>query len=137
MRTVTLRAVDCILYINGQPAAIVTHLGWRVNYGHGVRYGIDVLTPQEIFTERQSTTLTMNYIRKHNTAGAEGVGLIPPSSDLSRERYAYIQVVDRQQDVTYHEIPKAKLVEQSGEVAARGVATGTLTLEGIDWSNDF
>lgn len=137
MRSKTLRAIDLIVYINGTPWSFADSLEWDVDYAAEPIYGVDSLHPVEIPTGRELVTADLHYWRQHNTAGAEGAGIIPTGDALSRERYFYLQVVDRQTGVTYIEIPKCKLRRQRGSAKARSVVDGTLSVIGLGWANEF
>lgn len=137
MRSKTLRGLDCIVYINGVPWAVTDTITYDINYGVEETFGIDVMEAQELASQRVSIRGSSHYFRQHNTAGVEGAGIVPVLSEISRERYFYLQIVDRQTDTTYFEIPKCKLMTQSGSVRARGIAEGNLSFGGIGWANEF
>lgn len=137
MRSKTLRALDLIVYINAQPWAFADSLDWTAEYSAEPIYGVDSMHPQEIPSGREHVVASLHYWRQHNTAGAEGAGIVPTGDALSRERYFYLQVIDRQTNTTYLEIPKAKLQSQGGSARAKGVVEGRLTITGMGWANEF
>lgn len=137
MRSKTLRGLDLIVYVNAKPWSFADDLNWDIDYGGEPIYGVDSLFPFEITTTRGLISATIHYWRQHNTAGAEGAGMIPIQQDLPRERYFYLQVVDRQTGATYLEIPMCKLRRQTGSGKARSPVEGTLALSGLGWANEF
>ncbi len=137
MRSKTLRGLDCILYINGRPWSVVDSVSWDVDYGVEETYGIDCIQPQEVATGRVRLNGDLHFFRQHNTAGVEGIGIIPVESDLTRERYFYLQIVDRQTDTTYFEVPRCKLRRQQGSARAKGIVEGSLSFTGLGWANEF
>ena len=137
MRSKTLRGLDLVVYVNAKPWSFGSELSWDIDYGAETTYGIDFLTPFEISTTRALISGSLHYWRQHNTAGAEGAGMVPVQLDIARERYFYLQVVDRQTGTTYLEIPMCKLRRQGGSAKARGVVDGTLSFVGLGWANDF
>ncbi len=137
MRSKTLRGLDLIVYINGRPWAVCDSVDYDVDYGTEDVYGIDNMQPQEIASHRVRLDGSLHFFRQHNSAGVEGIGIAPVESELTRERYFYLQIVDRQTDTTYFEVPKAKIRRQRGGAKARGIAEGTLTFGGCGWANEF
>lgn len=137
MRSKTLRGIDSIVFINGRPYSVCTELSWSVDYGAKANYGIDLVEPSEIQSTRVKITGTVSCLKQHLDGGVEAMGVAPVLSDISRERYFYLQIVDRRNDSSYLEIPKAKCTSQQWRVAARGVAQGSFSFEGIGYVNDF
>lgn len=137
MRSKTLRGIDSIVFINGRPYSVCTELTWTVDYGLKANHGIDVVEPVEIQSTRVKVSGTVSCLKQHLDGGIEAMGVVPVLSDLSRERYFYLQIVDRQNDSSYLEIPKAKCGSQQWRAVARGVVQGSFTFEGIGYVNDF
>ena len=136
-RPLVIRALDCVLYINGKIFGVATGINWNAATGTQSRYGIDQQTPQEILSTQAAINGTVQCLRHHNTAGVEGAGVVPVEGELSRGRYFFLQLVDRQTDTVILQIPKAALVSQQWSVQSRGVMTGSFTFEGVSWSNEF
>lgn len=137
MRSQTLRAIDSIVFINGRPYALCTELSWSVDYGSKENFGIDVQEAQEIQSTRVKVSATITCLKTHLDGGIEAMGVVPVMAELSRERYFYLQVTDRQNDRSYLEIPKAKCSGQQWRVAAKGVVQGSFSISGIGYINDF
>ena len=133
----TLRGCSLLVFLNNKPWAVCDNLTWSVNYSAEPIFGIDQLEPFEIPTGRISITGSFNYFRQKNSAGAEGAGWVPPQDDVSRERYPYLVISDRESQTVYLEIPKCKITSQSGSAQARGVVTGTISFSGIGYVNEM
>jgi hypothetical protein len=136
-KPLVVRGLDCILYINGRVFGIATGIDWDASTGAQARYGIDQQTPFEILSTQASIRGTVECLRHHNTAGVEGAGIVPEEEALSRARYFFLQLVDRQTDTVILQVPKAALINQRWSVKARGVMTGSFTFEGLAWSNEY
>ena len=136
-KPLVIRALDCILYINGRIFGVATGISWNAPTGSQARYGIDRQTPFEILSTQSSISGTVECLRHHNTAGVEGAGIVPVEDQLSKARYFFLQLVDRQTDSVILQVPKAALQSQQWRVQARGVLTGSFTFEGLEWSNEY
>lgn len=135
-KTTTMRGMDCIVYINAVPFAVCDEFSWSADYGAKTQMQLDSLTPAEIHSTRALISANIHYIRQHDSAGAEGVGAAPTLDTLSRERYVYLQVVDRRSDTVYLEIPKALMGTQSGSARAKSIVEGTMSFTGLGFSNE-
>jgi len=133
----TLRGIDSIVFLNGRIYAACTELSWGVDYGMKENFGIDAQEAFEIQSTRVKVTATLTCIKLHLDGGPEAYGIVPTMHELSRERYSYIQVVDRLNDRAFLEIPKAKCSGQQWRVVARGVCQGSFTIAGIGYVSDF
>lgn len=137
MNSKTLRGLDAVAYVNGNVYSVVTELTWQVSTNSKAIYGLDQLTPFEIFSQRSAISGSMRVFRTRQDGGAEGWGMTPTEHNLSNERYFYLQILDR--GALYSpilEIPKCKLTSQSWRAVSRGIIEGTITFEGVEWFNE-
>ncbi len=136
-KPITIRGLDCILYINGRISSYVTGISWAASTGAKEVYGIDQMTPFEILMTQASIGGTLECLRTHDSAGAEGLGIVPVEAELSLARYFFLQLVDRQTDTVILQIPKAACASQQWAGKARGVLQGTIAFKGLAWENEY
>lgn len=133
----TVRALDCVVYINGAIYGLITDAQWTISTGRKPVYTIDRQTPAELMATRSSVSGSMQLLRKHGDAGIEGVGMTPVQPQLSSERYFFLQILDATTDTMLLQISKAAVGNQSWQVAARGVLKGSFDFSGITYETDF
>jgi hypothetical protein len=135
-KTKTVRAADLKVYINGQLFAICTGLRWSASTGRRAINGIDQNTPFELAPGSTSIRGTMEVLRLHQDGGLEGWGVAAPQSELLKEKYFSLAVVDRVNDTVILAASDCAIGDQSWQVTARGELTGSFTFEALDWNNE-
>lgn len=100
-------------------------------------YGLDCMEPFEL----QPTTTRINgrigLYRTIGDAGAEGAGFTTPFELLPREKYFSLQLVERSTDTVIFEATYCTVVSQVWSAPERGIITGDIEFEAIDWSNEL
>jgi hypothetical protein len=133
-KTITGSGIVC--YINNAPWAVVTDIAFTSATPRTAHYGLDSLDPFELSIQKTRVTYSLGIMRTIGDAGAEGAGLVGSYEALPREKYFSIRVVDRVGGFTVFESQYCSVVNQSYQIAARGVMTGKIEIEALDWNNE-
>ena len=136
-RSETIRALDCVVYINGQVFGVASDASWQISTGRKAIFTIDSNVPAEQHATRSTVGGSLQIFRKHGDAGVEGVGVTPVQNQLSSERYFFLQILDATTDNILLEIPKAAIGNQSWQVAARGWLKGSFDFVGLTYNTNF
>lgn len=139
-RPQVIRGLDLVVYVNGRIFSAASGLDWDDTDNSAPIYGIDVNRPQELAAGQTLISGTLECWRLRNTAGLEGAGIVPAETgngELSRYRYVFLQVVDRETDTVVIQVPQAKVVRQNWSVKTRSIMQGSFSFIGIGWANEF
>lgn len=137
MRNATVRGNDLSIYINGTLYGVVSEIRWEQSYGRHAVHGIDSVFPFELASGQAMLTGSMSLYRLHNSAGLEGVGVVPRDYKLPRERYFGLQIVDNVTDTVILQCDRAAVMNQSWSTAGQGVLQGSFSFMGVGWANEF
>lgn len=132
----TLTTAGVRLFVNGGPYARVKSFGWGADTPRKAIQGLDIMEPLELAPTTSRVTCRMQLYRTLGDGGAEGAGLTTPLDSLPRERYFSIQLITRNTDTVIFEARYCSVVRQSWSAPEKGVITGELEIEAIDWSNE-
>lgn len=133
--TIVGATVDC--YINGKLYSVVTSFRWSSDTSRRSIHGIDSAEPLELAPTITRVTGSVGLLRSHMDAGIEGVGVVAPLQDLSREKYFTIALMDRMTGTIIFKADNCSVMNQSWDVPARGMVTGQMTFEAIGWGNEY
>lgn len=130
-RSISLKGAEVKLYISGKLYPEVRQLSYTIDYGEREIYGIDSPYPQEIATTRTSVQGSVSGVRIKYSGGLQGKGARPKINEILQGSYVAIRVQDRftQQDILF--LPQAKIVNESVNVTAKGMASLSFTFKGI------
>lgn len=137
MRAQSVVSAGIICYINGKPYGRVRDFSFESTTGKKPQYGLDTLEPYELIPTNTRVTGRMTLQRTVGDAGAEGAALTVRFEDLPRERYFSVQLVERVSDTLIFEAKYCAVTRQAWTVPEKGIVTGTVEFEAIDWSNEL
>jgi len=135
-RSALVTSAKVVLFVNGRPFGRVADFKWDSATPLREIRGIDSMEPFELAKTVSRVTGSMTIYRLSGDGGAEGAGLIAPVSELSREKYVSLVLVERNTNKVLFETPKAQISNQSWTVPTRGYVMGSLQFEAIGYSNE-
>lgn len=133
---IVLAGHNLVCVINGRVVGRVTSFRWTRRTTVRRLQGVDQLVASELIRGPVAVSGTIGLLRTRRDGGAEGVGLIPPVDDLTREQYVSLMLRDRLTDTVVARVDQA-LVESdgwSGDV--REVLRAQVAFEGISVVNE-
>lgn len=137
MRAQTIVSAGIIVYLNAKPYGRVKDFAFESVTGKKAQYGLDSLEPYELIPTSTKVTGHMTIVRTIGDAGAEGAAITARFEDLPRERYFTIQLVERVSDTLLFEARYCSVTRQAWNVPEKGMVTGTVEFEALDWSNEL
>lgn len=125
------------LYINGKPYALVNSFNFSVSYVTKENRGLDFPLPFEIAPGMVSVTGQLSLERLAGKGGAKGAGLTVSLTDISRQKYCSILLIERQTRTTIFKADFCMTSNESWGVAVKGRLQGTLDVKCIGFTDDF
>ena len=123
-------------YINGVQIGRVTSFRWSSDTPRKAIMGLDSPTPVELAPTIARCTGSLGLLRTVLDGGIEALGMTAHSSQFVRERYFTLTLVEITSDTLLFRADFCSVTNQSWEVAARGIMTGSVNFEGIYWNNE-
>jgi hypothetical protein len=124
-----------LLYINGVAFGRVYGFRWQSSNGQKLIYALDSSSAYEAIPTQAHASGTVNVYRTSNDGGAEGAQLTTRFSDIVRQRYFTVALIDRVTLEVLFEADRCALQTQSWDVPVRGFVTGVLAFEALEWDN--
>jgi hypothetical protein len=137
MSAKTLTGAHIIVYINGKLYSRCSAFSWNSQTVHTPIYGIDSPEPFELASGQTKVSGTMSVYRLVGDAGAQGAGMIQKYEDVPLGKYFNITLLDRSTDLIVFQARFCALSSESWNIAAKGIITGQLAFEAIEWSNEM
>jgi hypothetical protein len=78
----------------------------------------------------------MNVLRTIGDGGMQGVGLVAQQTDISREKYFSILLLERESDMPLFKADLCQTDSEQWTVTAKGLAAGQISGGGIIWGNE-
>lgn len=136
MSAKSLTGAHIVCYINGKLYSRVSNFSWDSQTIHKAIYGIDIAEPLELGATQTKIGATMSVYRLVGDGGAQGAGIVPRYEDVPRGRYFNITLIDRSTDLILFQAKYCVLQSESWTVPTKGLITGQLRIEAIDWNNE-
>lgn len=137
MSAKTLTGAHVICYINGRLYGRVSDFNWTSQTIHKPIYGIDSADPQELGATQTRISGEMAVYRLIGDGGSQGASIVPKYEDVPRGKYFNIVLIDRSTDSVLFKSQYCVLQSESWSIPSRGVISGRLSFEGIDWENEY
>jgi hypothetical protein len=131
-----ITAAKVVLYINGKPYALVTSFAWTSQTPKKAIYGLDSGEPYELAPGQTKCQGQIGLLRAVGEGGLEGIGVTPFFHDLPREKYFTLALVERGTDTQIFRADRCSIMSQAWNIPAKGMVTGTMTFEAMDWNNE-
>lgn len=126
-----------ILYVNGRAYGRVKGFQWNSDTPVAPKYGLDSTEPFELAPTITKINGKISVYRTIGDGGAEGAAMATPYEDLPRAKYFTVQLIERASDTVVFEARECSVVRQSWSVPERGMVTGEVEFEALEWSNEL
>lgn len=136
-RSRVLASSSVVVYVNGKLFGHCASFSFSSHTPRKAIYGLDSTEPYELAPTTTRVSASMQVYRLVGDAGAEGAGITAPYDDLPKEKYFTVMLVDRGSDSTLFRADYCSLTSQSWSIPSRGIVTGSLDIEAINWSNEL
>ena len=125
-----------ICYVNGIRCGKVTSFRWSSETPRKEIFCLDQNIPVEEAPTTARCSGSLGLIRLVHDGGLEGIGVIAHSSQVERERYFTIMIVDRISNSILFRADSCSATAQSWDIPSRGLVSGTLNFSCLSWSNE-
>lgn len=131
-----IAAAHLKVFVNGRL------LGWTTGFMPQTRTpvkrasGIDTSLTFELMPTGYDVTGNMVIIRGRAQGGIEGLGMAAFAKNLLRQKYCTIELVDRLTDQVVMKFAGCMVTSQAWDVSPKGIVTGRISFEGLDYSNE-
>lgn len=132
----SISGAELKVYINNTIFGICSAIEWTVDSGRRAIRGIDRNTPVEIAEGPATIRGSMQVTRLRRDGGLEGRGITTFPHKFQLEKYISIRVVERGTESVVFATDRALVKEQHWRVAVKGLLTGTVAFECIDYANE-
>lgn len=129
-------AAKILVYINGKLFGRCTSFSWSSVTQRKELETIDVEIPAELMSTRVRTAWSMGVLRTIGDGGLQGAGVASQQSDLSREKYFTIQLIERTSGLTIFRSDNNNTDSEQWSVNAKGMLIGTASGKSITWVNE-
>lgn len=126
-----------MVYVNGRVYGRVKEFQWSSATPKKPQYGLDSLEPYELIPTSTRVTGRLTLYRTVGDGGAEGAAMATRYEDVPREKYFSLQLMERGSQTIVFEARYCSVTNQSWSVPERGLVTGTLEFEAIEWNNEL
>jgi hypothetical protein len=133
-KTITGSSIIC--YINNKLYSRVSNFTWDSQTINKAIYALDSNDPFELGATQTKIGGTVSVYRLHGDGGAQGAGMVPEYASLSRGKYFSITLIDRFNNQVLFNASNCVLQSETWSVPSKGIITGSLRFEAIDWSNE-
>jgi hypothetical protein len=125
-----------LCYINGKLFGVVTSFSWSSSTPRRKIHTIDIPHPVELATTTVDVTWNMGMLRILGDGGAQGAEIVAQQSDISREKYFSILLLERQTDLPLFKADLCVTESEQWSANAKGIVQGQISGSGILWSNE-
>jgi hypothetical protein len=136
MKPRLLASARILVSINGRLYGRCGGISWSAATPKKAARGVDTPYVQEYMPTTFEVSGTMTIYRMVGDGGLEGAGIQALQTDLSREKYITIQLIERETDSTILQINQATVQGQSWNAIAKGLLMGQFNFSGIIFTNE-
>jgi hypothetical protein len=125
-----------LVYVNGKLFGVCTSFSWSSVSPRKKIRTIDISHAVELAATTTDVTFTMGVLRTIGDGGGQGAGVIALQSEVSKEKYFSVLLLERQSDLPLFKADLCQTDAEQWSVTAKGLATGQISCSGIIWSNE-
>jgi hypothetical protein len=129
-------AAKILVYVNGKLFGRCTSFSWTSSTPRKKLRVIDIQVAVELMSTTIDVTWTMGVLRTVGDGGLQGAGVVAQQSELSREKYFTIQLVERTSGLTIFRSDLNNTDAEQWHVNAKGLLEGQASGSGITWVNE-
>lgn len=133
-KTVTGAMVLC--YINSNLYGRVSSFSWDSETAHKSIHAVDSSDPYELGMTQTKVSGSLGVYRLKGDGGAQGAGMATRYEDVPRGKYFTITVIDKSTDLVLFEAKQCVLQSESWSVSTKGILSGALKFDAINWHNE-
>jgi len=131
-----LSSAKIVCNINGISVGRVKSFRWSSNTPKRKILGLDCATPFELAPTISEITGSLALWRTVLDGGVEGIGMAAQSSQMIRERYFTLTLVDRSTGAVVFRAQFCSVENQSWDIPERGLIQGVVNFSGLHWNNE-
>lgn len=136
MPSLIVAGAHIVCHINGRVYAQVISADWSSDTPKKAIYGIDSVEPFELAVTTSHVKGNLALYRLTGSGGLQGAGVIATFSDLPKEKYFSLQLIDRRTGTVLFDCPRCSADSERWTVASKSLVTGGLSFSGIAWVNE-
>jgi len=136
MRSLLLTGAQVIMYVNGVRFGRVSSFNWQSETPRKMIYAVDSVTPFELGTTVNAITGSMTVYRLSQDGGAEGAGMVAPVTDLSREKYFSMLLVDQTSGAVIFQADQCSVESQSWTARIHSYVEGQIAFRALTYNNE-
>jgi hypothetical protein len=129
-------APKILVYVNSKLFGRCTSFSWTSQTPRKRIQTIDVMHPMELAATTTNVSWTMGVLRTIGDGGLQGAGVVSQQSELSREMYFTIQLVERTSGLTLFRSDMNNTDSEQWSVTAKDLLLGNVSGSGISWVNE-
>lgn len=126
--------VEC--YVNGRLVGRVTSFQMNSSTPYKSARGIDVMHTLEKIVTTTDISFSLGLVRTMGDGGAQGAGITSAPEDISLMKYFTVLLKERRTDLPVFKADLCVCTAENWSVDAKGRMTGSVSCEGITWSNE-
>lgn len=129
-------AAKVLVYINGRLFGRCTSFQWTSRTPRRKIHVIDIQHPVELGATTVDVDWSMGVLRVIGDGGLQGAGVVAQQTDLSREKYFSLALVERSTGATIFKADLCATDSESWSVVAKDRMLGQANGSGIVWVNE-
>ncbi len=135
-RPVLIVAAKILVYVNGKLFGRCASFNWTSATPRKKLHCIDIPHPVELAATTVETSWNMGVLRTVGDGGLQGAGVVAQQTELSREKYFTLQLVERTSGLTIFRSDYNQTDSESWTVTAKGLLAGQASGTSILWVNE-
>lgn len=135
-RSPILVAAQVGLYVNGAPYGRVSDFVFGSDTTNRHIDAVDAMETFELAPTTVRISGAMSVYRLSQDGGVEGAGMIPPISELTRQKYFKLLLIDLTSGSVLFQANQCSVESQSWKVSAGQRITGSISWSAITWNNE-
>lgn len=132
-----LTGAGCYVFVNGKPYGQISHVTFHSATPKKAIQGIDQMDVSELAPTTARVQFTLDMYRIKGSAGLRGAGMVGTWSELPREKYFSLIIVDRENDLVVFRVDACSTEDERWNIAAKTMVTGTASFSAVDWSDEL
>lgn len=129
-------AAKVLVYVNGKLFGRCTNFQWTSATPRKKIRTVDIVHPVELAATTVDVTWTMGVLRVSGDGGLQGAGVVAQQTELSREKYFTLVLVERSTGLTLFKADLCETDSESWTIAAKDRMLGQVNGSGIVWVNE-
>lgn len=129
-------AARVLVYINGRLFGRCTNFHWVSKTPRRKIHTVDIQHPVELGATTVDVDWSMGVLRVIGDGGLQGAGMVAQQTELSREKYFTLTLVERVTGATIFKADLCATDSESWMIAAKDRMLGQANGSGVIWVNE-